>query len=530
MSSITPLDTSQQPRDPSECSSLARKPSLLPAFELLSSSPVARSLTTKRKYEDDSPCKRQPEVKYYPTPVPTSSTGILPSSPSARSTRPRLQRTASTVSQRAALTAMPSVDLPADGTVVTMGRSSNSSDYQLSVNRLISRVHILASYCAPTISHKDGEVRVECTGANGAKVHCGGRAHHLSKGSTFSSDKKREEIMIDVQDARVVLVWPYVPRRSLIDQQAESAWNVDDSPSRRLPSSPPNIFASSPPPFNMSPASTSCNRQLELAGTFTGDHEIKVYEDADTRQGEENTHVTDEPVSVNDAAPSRKSRSNTHSMENLRGSTQSSALSFPPDDLSDPDEENDPIIHSFGPFGDDILGRMASFSTESNPMASPQRRRQVLKSSPRSPARKASHAVVSKINESPIRNHVINQLAFSRLHSIPLSTIMGNLPAELKGQATSSNFKIDSQDDTTRLDLLSRDALKTILDNIPCVGEIAREGKDAAGKRLENEFYYVPEMDNDQARRDTVTGGLGKTGLRAVRKNHKQYYWKKPRC
>ena len=60
--------------------------------------------------------------------------------------------------------------------------------------------------------------------------------------------------------------------------------------------------------------------------------------------------------------------------------------------------------------------------------------------------------------------------------------------------------------------------LKTILDDIPCVGEISREGKDAAGKLLESEFYYVPEMDVDVNCRETVTQSLGKTSIRAARK------------
>jgi len=63
--------------------------------------------------------------------------------------------------------------------------------------------------------------------------------------------------------------------------------------------------------------------------------------------------------------------------------------------------------------------------------------------------------------------------------------------------------------------------LKALLDGIACVGEISREGKDAAGKLLESEFYYVPEMDVDEMRRDTVMQSLGKTSIRAARKQHK---------
>jgi hypothetical protein len=63
--------------------------------------------------------------------------------------------------------------------------------------------------------------------------------------------------------------------------------------------------------------------------------------------------------------------------------------------------------------------------------------------------------------------------------------------------------------------------LRAILREAPCVGEIARSGKDAAGKPLENEFYYVPERDDSALRREAVVAGAGRTSLRAVRRNHK---------
>ena len=68
---------------------------------------------------------------------------------------------------------------------------------------------------------------------------------------------------------------------------------------------------------------------------------------------------------------------------------------------------------------------------------------------------------------------------------------------------------------------LTSPQLAEMLHSIPCVGVISREGKDAAGKLLESEFYYVPEMDTDMMRRDTVTQSLGKTSIRAARKQHK---------
>jgi hypothetical protein len=181
-------------------------------------------------------------------------------------------------------------------------------------------------------------------------------------------------------------------------------------------------------------------------------------------------------------------------------------VSSEPEEFSEHDEENDPVVHSFGPFGANILSKFESFSS-----GSPERARKPLKASHNSPVRAPA---VSSFNTSPVKNHVINQLAYSRIHSLPLSTIHSNLPAELRGAAKKPA-------DTEPEAVLSSAELKTILDGIPCVGEISREGKDAAGKLLESEFYYVPEMDADVNRRDTVTHSLGKTSIRAARKQHK---------
>ena len=181
----------------------SRRPSLLPAFEPLSSSPVGLPRPTKRKFDDLVEAR-----KYYPTPIPTSSTGIFASSSPARQTRPGLQRTVSTLSERAPLGDVPTLHIPYNGEPVLMGRSSNSSDYQLPGNRHVSRVHVRASYAAPDSTCPAGKVEVECLGWNGATVHCRGQVYDLAKGECFSSDKPQAQIMVDVQSTRVMLTWP----------------------------------------------------------------------------------------------------------------------------------------------------------------------------------------------------------------------------------------------------------------------------------------------------------------------------------
>ncbi|KAF2122338.1 hypothetical protein BDV96DRAFT_483296 [Lophiotrema nucula] len=500
-----------------------RKPSLLPAFEPLSSSPFPRPQSAKRKFSEDSPSYPKQQLKYYPTPVPTSSTGILPSSP--RNVRLGLQRTVSTLSERMPLGDVPSVHLPANGEITRMGRSSNSSDYQLSANRLISRVHVHAAYLAPTASCPNGTVEIECLGWNGAKIHCRGHIYELNKGETYVSENPEAEIMLDVQETRVMIVWPDNIGRKL-------SWDSeDDTPTRRTIL---DHIASSPPLIPRSPVSQSPIRQPVFNGhglTSQSPAAVQVFEDVDPV--DENVGID---VNAGAKTPTRADEtfirpSLSRSASAQKAQVQTSILSsLAEDDFSDGDEENDPVVHSFGPFGANLLPRLASFSTASplQPIAPP-RRRQPLATSQSPQQRSSSKSTCFK--ESPIKNHVINQLAFSRIHSIPLSTIHNNLPAELRACAAKA---IDSQDaegsgSATQVPQLSTQDLKKLMDDIACIGEIPRSGKDAAGKSLENEFYYVPEMDADMMRRETVTGGMRGTGLRAVRKQHKQYYWKKPK-
>ncbi|CAI6330652.1 unnamed protein product [Periconia digitata] len=515
LSSQLPMEPQRQSLEPS------RKPSLLPAFEPFSSSPILpRPTSSKRKFNQDSPSYPKQQLKFYPTPVPTSSTGMLPSSP--QNARPVIERSISMLSERQPLGAVPTIDLPADGEILKIGRSSNSSDYQLSANRLISRVHVQAAYHAPSASYPHGYIEMECVGWNGAMVHCKGCVFELKKGDTYVSENPEAEIMLDVQDTRVMIAWPVIPQKL--------SWESEDdtTPTRQTTQ---DHFASSPPVVPRSPVSQSPMRQP----VFTTEpavpvqaSSVKIFEDADAKANAPATSPI--PAETTFIQPTQ-SASRSPSKSAVHESKASLFSSFNDEDFSDGDEENDPVVHSFGPFGENLLPRLASFST-ATPLQrnTPTQRRHRAALASSSPAAPSSRNALFKT--SPIKNHVINQLAYSRLHSQPLSVIHTNLPADLKAPITknSDDKASGSSGETTPVPQLSRQDLKKLLDETPCVGEIPRSGKDAAGQPLENEFYYVPEMDADTARRETITMGMrGAGGLRAVRKQHKQYYWKKPR-
>lgn len=118
---------------------------------------------------------------------------------------------------------------------------------------------------------------------------------------------------------------------------------------------------------------------------------------------------------------------------------------------------------------------------------------------------------LSKIDDlSTIENVLINHLAFSRLSSTPISVLQ----------------KISHK----TMELSKLDLQLILIKEIKCCGVIYRVGKDAAGKQLEEEYYYQIDLDDDQDRKLLVNNLKGESGsLRSCRKVHKQYFWKKPK-
>ncbi|KAG5912977.1 hypothetical protein E4U42_001592, partial [Claviceps africana] len=497
-------------------------PSLLPAFEPLSSSPAL-----------PRPLKRQntgrPHLKY-PTPVPTSSTGILSSSPPPPRSAPA----------RAPLSAVPAIELPDNGHQVTLGRSSHSSQFQLSANRLVSRVHVKARYVPAPSPLEANKIEVTCHGWNGLKLHCQGRTWELFKGDSFTSETEGTDLILDVLDARVMVQWPKrgaLPAESLANL-SDSSW--DDSPPRSqshargaslLPSSPlrRNTRITSPEsPTPVGPVggglSSSQRLQALLPGVAPARHQqaadgIQIYEDEPELPGprrDGSSNLVDVGLSmVTNATASFSSEPSDVDDDNDDEDDDDDD-----DNDHDPDEENDPIVHSFGPFGANLAGRLASVSTGSPRPPRPPRphhasSNETLSAAGASPV--ASSPVGESVAGSPrneadtptpsievppaVTNHVINQLAFSRLASTPLSTIMQNLPNEHKTG-------------------LTKDVLRLTIEAAPCIGIIPRQGKDAAGKALESEYYYQPDQDHDIQRR-SVVDAMRKPSLRNCRKQHK---------
>lgn len=131
-----------------------------------------------------------------------------------------------------------------------------------------------------------------------------------------------------------------------------------------------------------------------------------------------------------------------------------------------------------------------------------------------------------KKKTSPLQTVEIDQSSIENLSNVPeINNILINHLAFLRLSLTPASFLNTILVVVSKISLVQ---LRCILNNIECVGVIYRQGKDAAGKPLEEEYYYVPEKDNDSERPGLVSTIKGHGGLRSCRRVHKQYYWKKP--
>lgn len=116
------------------------------------------------------------------------------------------------------------------------------------------------------------------------------------------------------------------------------------------------------------------------------------------------------------------------------------------------------------------------------------------------------HILKSVPDFESIHNLITNHLAFSRLAQTPLTQLHAVSAMTQK---------------------LTIEQMRAVLAALPRIGVIYRQGKDAAGNYLDEEYYYDIEKDLDEERVKLVNSLKG-GGLRNCRKTHKQYFWKKP--
>lgn len=142
------------------------------------------------------------------------------------------------------------------------------------------------------------------------------------------------------------------------------------------------------------------------------------------------------------------------------------------------------------------------------PNSKPKQKQKLKSKSRRTPDEILASLRDKNINIKEVQHVLANHLAFGNTLQVPLSQL----------RTVSSQIRT-----------LQKDELRYVLVNVRCIGIIYRQGKDAAGKPLEEEYFYDMEKDDDLQRKNlvSVTKG-GRSELRSCRRTHKQYFWKKP--
>ncbi|KAK6336968.1 hypothetical protein TWF718_009756 [Orbilia javanica] len=549
---------------------LKRTPSLLPAIDFQASPPRQVRPAKTEQVSDEEPPVVAPAVEekanHYPTPLPTSEISIptspVPKAAAPVSSRQGLNRTNSAFSElRAPLVSVPTVTLPKNCQPVTFGRSVNKCTYLMSKSHTVSRVHFKATYLGLALRKS---VEVHCVGYNGGKVHCRGDTWELRYGDIFWSESG-DDIMIETDNTRVVIRWP------TDDLQAASPL----SPVIKPIVIPSNTFPY-PTEYDLSIETKARNGRpfptegVEFFGKFTHEPVPKMNIPKPRNGSIDLTALTEpaplrlsrEPWNNNPDSPcpqpkrqrlmpvsplpfailSTASQSNFTLYEDeddddedvsfvpispvedeeedhglvLRESEKPEALNTEvelDDDEEDEEDEDEEGAHGNDEEDADYDDEDAENVNETAAHTTP------TKNTAKS--QKAAYKLKHKLDESvaqdpltpkskiSLMKHLSNQVAFSRLASTPLSNLVKSLPPGVREK-------------------VSVDLVQALLTSVPCIGEIKREGKDASGKLLEPEYYYIADMDFDLDRKSIVYS-MSKPSLRSCRKTHKQYFWKKPK-
>lgn len=376
------------------------------------------------------------------------------------------------------------VSLPGSASHVTIGRSHQSSDVQLDpTNKTISRAHIKASY-------NEQQIVLQCLGFNGFAMRIPRPC------LVFATNRRNDYILLEnkgsVLDAANL---EPTTRKSVVLDANHTEFVVNRNETVTLP--------------------RLSNILIEVRGSLVLlNPEDEEDTDEETPVLLTRAHARSEstpPVStpfkrpITPATPAKSGHKITS--EELTPLPKSRAAT-PLGDITN-------SINMAANAGAHSALNSAVNSAVSTPKASKKRLIKADEPAKRKKKQAADHQEVEVSlasikglkKQSEIENVLTNHLAYSRLSSTPASFLLSI--SVLTGQ----------------LDLLQ---LRTILHNIKCVGVIHREGKDAAGKPLEEEYYYMPENDEDKERPALVQTIRGHGGLRACRRTHKQYFWKKP--
>lgn len=486
------------------------------------------------------------DVKQFPTPDPSSSIGLTPSSPIRRPQTIPTSPVRYSESQDDFLAISSSifnVELSNDSvTRLTIGRKPSVCDIVLPNLKNISRQHVFITYF-----NEEKQIKIECNGTNGIIVllpnngiDCyisrkEGNDHFfqvtLESPTEVKLPKKSQRLtsFVLVKDETVLM--PLIENMKIDFRQAKLSFTLNQT----INSNDGNLTETEDEMLAVPIAADLFNRQVETPSRkkFISIPESPSTEQLNQRQDSPyqitNTSITPQIDNVikDPKTPQKikksifkevdyetpipdQSTESRHDLKNgvnegIFGSSQPS-FNFPV--TPEHDVQNSRKRRKLQNV------KKAQSEMESIEVTKPTKhQRKNSKKTKNSKSDDIKDLILDNlkakgINCKEIQHILSNHLAFAAQQQTPLSQL----------QKTSKSV---SQ--------LNTDELRILLENEASIGVIKREGKDAAGKLLEEEFYYDIENDSDEDRKRLVTSLKGgRAGIRSSRKMHKQYYWKRP--
>ncbi|RXW12933.1 hypothetical protein EST38_g12921 [Candolleomyces aberdarensis] len=137
-----------------------------------------------------------------------------------------------------------------------------------------------------------------------------------------------------------------------------------------------------------------------------------------------------------------------------------------------------------------------------------------------SPQKGDSNEYTPEEGDSEIEGMIIECMATSRASSMPVSLLTRSVlqaHPNLKGQRTEKEWR----------KVLCRVLVNgTAARGSGIFGKVDSSGKDDSDRPLEAQWFYVPELDEDQDRATLIKSMMPRPGKRSVTKQYKQYYWR----
>ncbi|CAI4661924.1 BAF_collapsed_G0040690.mRNA.1.CDS.1 [Saccharomyces cerevisiae] len=437
----------------------------------------------------------------YPTPFPSSSIGrvsspvrsnkvdAIPSSPAfpgqLAETSPKFSSKLSSPSRH---TRVINAELdPSKISTITVGRNSSQCDVALCKNKFISRVHASITYLPQT-----NEVKIHCFSMNGLIVTYRKQFDCYQLKDTMNNNNRAYRLVPRFSNEKCVK--EIQEEGGFINFTLEKGDTVYMTYYKGIMLDFRQVFL-----------------RISLKEKNSSSEPLRFEKKAEFESESETKHmgsIRKHPLIFTDTSMDRPKKilkdSNKISIGSDSGVAERmlnhflNSKSSPLSSVSSVDHEEQTL-------------RQDSLSSDKNPMTmkKPKLNKRVLPSKPKKSVKENLDELSRRnIDVMHLQHILTNHLAFANVQQTPLFQLQ----------------QVNSQ-----ISELSRDELRSILSDAKCVGVIYRHGKDAAGKPLDEEYFYDLENDDDYERRNLVSSLKGgRTGLRSCRRTHKQYFWKKP--